>query len=459
MVEAISLPIYLASDVVSVAAGETHSFFIKTDGTLWGMGANAYGQIGIGLSSCAVVGKVFVASNVVAVAAGENHSLFVKDDGTLWAMGRNNSWQLGTGTKAITNTLPVCVASDVVTATAGGYHSLFQKANGSVWGMGGNVRNQLGLSELVAPTPVQLAEDGVASAVAGDWHTLLIKTDGTLWGMGLNMRGQLGLGTTNEIDSVVLITNNVVSATGGNLCSLLAKTDGTVWSMGQNLYGRLGTGTAWDTDLITPTQVLCEPGTVVMKGSSATHTLAIGLPLAEVTVSTPIGTTDPAAGTYLVRLGTVFTNVLLTAPLLTEGTTQYVCTGWAMTGATPASGSGTTAIATVTNDTAVLTWLWRTDYWLETLAIKGGTVSPPSCWVEAGTKPQLTATAKPGCAFQTWAGDTVGTRNPLTITMNGPKNIQAVFITKPGTFLILDFQRLSKRISKPPPRLFISCRW
>jgi hypothetical protein len=38
-----------------------------------------------------------VASDVVAVAAGYDHSLFVKRDGTLWAMGRNEDGQLGIG--------------------------------------------------------------------------------------------------------------------------------------------------------------------------------------------------------------------------------------------------------------------------------------------------------------------------------------------------------------------------
>jgi hypothetical protein len=38
-----------------------------------------------------------VASSVVVVAAGGQHSLYLKSDGTLWAMGRNNYGQLGDG--------------------------------------------------------------------------------------------------------------------------------------------------------------------------------------------------------------------------------------------------------------------------------------------------------------------------------------------------------------------------
>jgi hypothetical protein len=52
--------------VTSIAAGEFHSLFIKSDGSLWAMGM-------------------------------DNHSLFLKSDGSLWAMGDNYYGQIGDG--------------------------------------------------------------------------------------------------------------------------------------------------------------------------------------------------------------------------------------------------------------------------------------------------------------------------------------------------------------------------
>jgi alpha-tubulin suppressor-like RCC1 family protein len=60
------------------------------------MGNNAFGQLGISTTT-STNRPVFVVSNVVAAAAGYTHSLFVKSDGTLWGVGQNTYVQLGNG--------------------------------------------------------------------------------------------------------------------------------------------------------------------------------------------------------------------------------------------------------------------------------------------------------------------------------------------------------------------------
>jgi hypothetical protein len=133
----VAQPINVASNVVSVAAIGDDSLFVKSDGTLWAMGFNAYGQLGNGTTNNSSL-PVNVASNVVAVA----NSLFVKSDGTLWAMGFNPYGQLGNGTTN-NSSLPVNVASNVVAGMGGG-HSLFVKSDGTLWAMGYNGHGELG---------------------------------------------------------------------------------------------------------------------------------------------------------------------------------------------------------------------------------------------------------------------------------------------------------------------------
>ena len=88
--------------------GEVHSLFLKRDGSLWAMGYNADGELGNGTYiTNAPYGtnqpQLVVASGVTAIAAGDLHSLFLKSDGSLWAFGGNSTGQLGDGTTTSTN--------------------------------------------------------------------------------------------------------------------------------------------------------------------------------------------------------------------------------------------------------------------------------------------------------------------------------------------------------------------
>lgn len=198
----------LPDGVTAIAAGAFHSLFLKSDGSLWAMGDERFGELGDGNSGNTSIflytnlPEKIVASNVTAIAAGSYHSLFLKSDGSLWAMGLNDYGQLGYGTFGLTNLPEMIVASNVTAIAAGGYHSLFLKSDGSLWGMGDDSYGQLGDSALATNLlgygrtnqPEEIIAANVTAIAAGTYHTLFIMKDGSLWGCGDNNCGQLGDG-------------------------------------------------------------------------------------------------------------------------------------------------------------------------------------------------------------------------------------------------------------------------
>jgi hypothetical protein len=64
-------------------------------------------------------------------------------------------------------------------------------------------------------------------------------------------------------------------------------------------------------------------------------------------------------------MAAVLTNSIA-APAPANGT-QFFCTGWTLAGHDPTNGAATNFTLTLTND-ATLTWLWTTNYWLDTAA-------------------------------------------------------------------------------------------
>jgi len=61
------------------------------------MGYNYYGQLGDGSTTIRSTPIEIESSGVLSVSGGSSHSLYVKSDGSLWGMGRNSSGQLGDG--------------------------------------------------------------------------------------------------------------------------------------------------------------------------------------------------------------------------------------------------------------------------------------------------------------------------------------------------------------------------
>ena len=192
-----------AGGVASVASGTPspyHALFIKEDGSLWAFGTNTYGQLGDGTTTDREDPVQVVDAEVAAVFAGAYYddgcSFFIKTDGSLWAMGLNNYGQLGDGTTEDRHS-PVKVLDDgVIAVTTGSKHTLFLKEDGSVWATGWNACGQLGDGTTQSSSiPVKVVDGGVIALTAGNSHSQIVKADGSLWSVGNNDYGQLGDGT------------------------------------------------------------------------------------------------------------------------------------------------------------------------------------------------------------------------------------------------------------------------
>jgi len=72
--------IQAATTVTNVVGGGYWSFFLKSDGSLWGMGSNNDGELGDGTYNNTNRPEQINATNVVAMAAGVLHSLFIKSN-------------------------------------------------------------------------------------------------------------------------------------------------------------------------------------------------------------------------------------------------------------------------------------------------------------------------------------------------------------------------------------------
>jgi len=237
---------------------------VKTDGTLWSWGYNAYGKLGQN-STVSYSSPVQVGSETNWALGGIGNagiSLAINTDGELFGWGRNLYGMIGnnnTTTYSSPIQVPGTTWSSDYTKTATLSHSVASiKTDGTLWVWGSNAHGQLGINDVAQrSSPVQIPGT-TWSAVSGTYQAILAtKTDGTMWGWGYNYRGTLGLNSLAKISSPVQIPGTTWSTVGGTDQTVGGiKTDGTLWMWGLGGSGQLGDGS--NTTRSSPVQV---PGT------------------------------------------------------------------------------------------------------------------------------------------------------------------------------------------------------
>jgi alpha-tubulin suppressor-like RCC1 family protein len=148
-----------SSTWVSVSAGASHSMAISANGTLWGWGANGSSQLGDNGTTLANAPKVILSDikNWTVVAAGASHTMGVRSDGTLWGWGSNAEGQLGNGDTDSTFPVQIGTGTNWVTVSAGAAHSFALKTDNTLWGWGRNQEGQLGNGKnVLSPIPVNV---------------------------------------------------------------------------------------------------------------------------------------------------------------------------------------------------------------------------------------------------------------------------------------------------------------
>lgn len=305
------------------------------NGTVWGWGNNAAGDLGVGDTNPRNVAVQTVGLNgIVAVSSGVDHALALKSDGTLWAWGNDGDGDLGVPPNPPANryTTPVQVAFNfpipIVQIAAGSGTSFAIDANGTLWEWG----TQLGGTSTVnsTPTPVSFAGNPRIVLVAPGWlHALAVDSSGNLWSWGDNSAGELGNGTTTSSTSPAIVpgVTGVTAIAAGELHSLAADGAGTVWAWGYNSQGQLGNGN--QTTQLSPVRVSGISGPVALAAGDA-HSFAL------FSSGSLYGWGDSGNG----QVGTGFATTYLTPQLVSiSGVAQpSACAGSAPTGSGPTTG-------------------------------------------------------------------------------------------------------------------------
>ena len=270
-------------DIISVAVGNKHSLALASDGTVYAWGMNQQAQLGCAIPDHSTMpvavnmtlGSSALAGHIItAIAAGDSHSVALGSDGKIYAWGDNTYGQLGTGTEGGVRLAPVAVnvasglsalaGKTVIAISAAGNHTMALASDGTVYTWGLNASGQLGNnSTLNQAVPVAVNVTSGMSALngrtitaisAGGAHCLVLASDGTVYTWGRNLEGQLGNPSVSIQSSLPVAVNvaaggsslsgkTVTRIAAGVVHNMVLTSDGSLSSWGDNFYGELGNNT------------------------------------------------------------------------------------------------------------------------------------------------------------------------------------------------------------------------
>ena len=264
-------PVRIMDNVASVTHTQSGGFAIQTDGTLWSWG-NDFRAFTPQFDANHIRPER-VMDNVASISfSGFNDGILaiVRSDGRLYMVGDNSFGQIGDGTRS-NRWVPVRIMDNVVEAVTGGSAVMAVQADGSLWHWGsgnlfleGDVMN-----DRLRPVRVM---DNVAS-VALSSNAFAVRTDGTLWSWGYESGGRLGNGILGgNVQHMPVgpfrIMDSVVSVSADTQHALVVRSDGSLWAFGaQDGYSHpIGDGT---------TQSRPSPVMIMDPGSISTNVGAV----------------------------------------------------------------------------------------------------------------------------------------------------------------------------------------
>jgi len=162
--------------IVQAAAGESHTLLLSDTGSVYSMGTNLHGQLGVGgerraneqATGAPEVIQGLAEAFIVRIAAGGDHSVAVSDQGRVWSWGAGDHGQTGHGDT--TDRRKPCVvrgleASKMVTVAAGKSHMVTQSQDGIVYAWGRGNMGQLGAGDFQDRLAPEKVKWGTASTL------------------------------------------------------------------------------------------------------------------------------------------------------------------------------------------------------------------------------------------------------------------------------------------------------
>ncbi|MHA7966945.1 RCC1 domain-containing protein [Paenibacillus sp. CAU 1782] len=216
---------------VSAYSDSQHTLGVNAEGNLVAWGHNFSGQLGISATNPAPSAPYLISkvNNAVSVAGGKEHMLALGGDGTLYGWGSNASGQInGSNRDDILSPIVITKDQGIKKLAAGDGFSFYVDQKGKLYGWGDLKR--FGLEDAKKPTAITLISEAIKDIAVYDYSAIALGASGKVYQLG---------GTAYMDDEILAYRGSFVrtveqisdaTAIGiGRAQGYAIRKDGTVW--------------------------------------------------------------------------------------------------------------------------------------------------------------------------------------------------------------------------------------
>lgn len=222
----------IKDNITSISNNENYSAYIDTNGKLWMTNSEYFDLSVIDYKTSRNTFTKMSDINFTIVSCGLNHMAAIDELGSLWTVGYNHCGQLGLNDAEISRSKNLTIIGNkkFVQVSCGHHHTMAIDEDGYLWSCGDNSEGQLGLGDRKKRRAMETVSDQKFLFVSCSCDSsLVLDVNGDIWASGEFLCDDNDCYLNNKLVKLCCGSVSFLSVSCGSTCASAIDTNNNLW--------------------------------------------------------------------------------------------------------------------------------------------------------------------------------------------------------------------------------------